>query len=388
MKILHIISSGGMYGAEAVIMNLARSLNHGQNRCLLGVFSNSANPNLQLYDCAVQEHIEAHLIPCAGQIDRKVITNIRDLVQRTGADVVHAHGYKADLYGYFALRAMGIPLVSTCHNWMDEDRKVFLYGILDRMILRSYARVVAVSEDVRGRLLKSGVKADKVCLISNGIDLRPFDRASAVVRQELGWDAFQIVGLVGRLSIEKGVDIFLHAAARVLEQLPTTKFVVAGDGPEHARLDALVDSLGIRESLRLLGRRDDMPALYASLDIMVSSSRREGLPIAILEGMASRLPLVATPVGEIPSVIENGRTGMLVPVEDSESIAATVVELLQDAAKREQLGSAARQLVEDKFSSDRMAADHLRVYEEAVATKAKGSERKVSSSLPSEGKTQ
>jgi glycosyltransferase involved in cell wall biosynthesis len=166
--------------------------------------------------------------------------------------------------------------------------------------------------------------------------------------------------------VEKGVDIFLQAAARVLAQCPDAKFVVAGDGPDRAGLDALIDKLGIREPVRLLGRCNDMPALYASLDIMVSASRREGLPIAILEGMASRLPLVATTVGEVPTVIQDGRTGMLVPVEEPDLLAAAILELLRDSAKREQFGSAARQLVEDDFSAERMTADYLRVYEEAA----------------------
>ena len=366
MKILHMISSGGMYGAEAVILNMSRTLNQGPHRSLLGVFSNSSNPNLQLHENATKEGIESYLIPCNGQMDRKAIKSIRELVQRTGADVVHAHGYKADIYAFFALRASGVSLVSTCHTWYDNDRRVFVYGALDRMILRGYARIVAVSEDVRQRLLKSGVKANKISMIRNGIDLRPFDRASAVVRHELGWDEYQIVGLVGRLSVEKGVDIFLDAAARVLAHCPDTKFVVAGDGPDRAELDTLIDKLNIRDHVRMLGRCDDMPALYASLDIMVSASRQEGLPIAILEGMASRLPLVATAVGEVPTVIQDGRTGVLVRAEDPESLAAAIIELLQEPAKREQLGSAARQLVEDEFSAERMTADYLRVYDEAV----------------------
>jgi glycosyltransferase involved in cell wall biosynthesis len=99
---------------------------------------------------------------------------------------------------------------------------------------------------------------------------------------------------------------------------------------------------------------------------MVSASRREGLPIALLEGMASRLPLVATAVGEVPTIVQDGRTGVLVPAEDPESLAAAIIELLLNPAKREQLGSAARQLVEDEFSAERMTAEYLRVYEEAV----------------------
>jgi glycosyltransferase involved in cell wall biosynthesis len=387
MKILHIISSGGMYGAEAVILNLSRTLNEGPHRSILGVFSNSSNPNLQLHECAAREGIESHLIPCNGQIDRKAITSIRELVKRTGTDVIHAHGYKADLYAYFALRASGVPLVSTCHTWYDNDRKAFFYGVVDRLILRAYARVVAVSEDVRQRLLKSGVKAKKISMIRNGIDLRPFDRASAVVKDELAWGAYQVVGMVGRLSVEKGVDIFLHAAARVLAHCPDSKFIVAGDGPDRAELETLIDQLGIRGSVRMLGRRDDMPSLYASLDVMVSASRWEGLPIAILEGMASRLALVATPVGEIPTVIQDGRTGVLAPAENPELLAAAIIDLLRNPAKRQRLGSAARQLVEDEFSAARMTADYLSVYEDAIAAVAKGRERRVEFSAAQRGKT-
>jgi glycosyltransferase involved in cell wall biosynthesis len=376
-----------MYGAEAVILNLSHMLNEGPHRSVLGVFLNSSNPNLQLHENAIKEGIESYLIPCKGQIDRKAITSIRELVKRAAVDVVHAHGYKADLYAYFALRASGVPLVSTCHTWYDNDRKTFFYGVLDRLILRAYARVVAVSEDVRQRLLKSGVKAKKISMIRNGIDLRPFDRASAVVKDELAWGAYQVVGLVGRLSVEKGVDIFLHAAARVLAHCPDAKFIVAGDGPDRAELETLIDQLGIRGSVRLLGRRDDMSSLYASLDVMVSASRQEGLPIAILEGMASRLPLVATAVGEVPTVILDGRTGMLVPAEAPDLLAAAIIELLRDPAKRERLGSAARQLIQDEYSAARMTADYLRVYEEALAAVARGSERSVESSAAPRGMT-
>jgi glycosyltransferase involved in cell wall biosynthesis len=102
------------------------------------------------------------------------------------------------------------------------------------------------------------------------------------------------------------------------------------------------------------------------LDVLVSSSRQEGLPIAILEGMASRLPLIATPVGAIPTVIQDGRTGVLVPSENAELLARAIVDLLQDHEKRQRFGSAAKRLVEEEFSAARMTADYLRVYEDAV----------------------
>jgi glycosyltransferase involved in cell wall biosynthesis len=356
-----------MYGAEAVILNMSRTLNEGSHTSVLGVFSNSSNPNLQLHEVAAKEGIESHLISCKGQIDPTVSASIRELAARTNADVVHAHGYKADIYGYFALRGSGIPLVSTCHTWYDNNRLVTLYGMADRLILRNYAAVVAVSDEVKQRLLKAGVREDKIHLVRNGIDLRPFDNASPSLPNAALEDHPPIVGLIGRLSIEKGVDIFLQAAAHVLVELPSSKFVVVGEGPDRDKLESLIDELKIRQSVSMLGRRDDMPSVYASLDIMVSASRQEGLPMAVLEGMASSRPLIATPAGDVPTVVLDGRTGVMVPLEDATSLASAIVTLLRDAALRERLGAAARKLIEDEYSADRMTADYLHVYEKAAS---------------------
>ena len=371
MKVLHIISSGGMYGAEAVILNMSRMLLEASHSSVVGVFSNSSNPNLQLHQAASKEGLESHLIPCRGQLDRSAIAAIRNLAIQTGADVVHAHGFKADIYVVLALRGRGIPFVSTCHTWYDNDLLVTLYGKLDRLVLRRFARVVAVSDEVRQRLLKAGVRDERIRMVRNGIDLRPFDGAHPSLRTEAG-ESVLMVGLIGRLAWEKGVDVFLQAAARVLAESSAAKFVVVGEGPDRERLDRLIDQLEIRGTVSMLGRRDDMPAVYASLDIMVSSSRQEGLPMAILEGMASSLPLVASAVGEVPTVVQDGVTGLLVPAEDVERLATSILELLRDAAKRKRFGAAARKLIEDEYSAERMTADYLRVYAEAIAAVKQG----------------
>src|ERR1019366_7310496 len=178
----HIISSSGMYGAEAVILNMSRMLQEAGHGSAVGVFSNSSNPNLQLHEAALKEGLESHLIPCSGQVDRSAIAAIRDLSLQTGADVVHAHGFKADIYVYLALRGRGVPFVSTCHTWYDNDLLVTLYGKLDRLVLRGFPRVVAVSDEVRQRLLKAGVRVDRIRMVRNGIDLRPFDGAVPSLR--------------------------------------------------------------------------------------------------------------------------------------------------------------------------------------------------------------
>jgi glycosyltransferase involved in cell wall biosynthesis len=365
MKILHIISSSGMYGAEAVILNLSRTLNEGGHASVLGVFSNSSNPNHQLHEAAAKEGIESYLISCRGQIDRTAITSIQELAARTKADVVHAHGYKADIYVYFAFRGSNIPLVSTCHNWIDSDLTASLYGRADRFVLRNFAAIAAVSVAVKQRLLKARVRENRIHIVRNGIDLRPFDGAFSSRGSAAHPEHPPTVGLVGRLGHEKGVDIFLRAAALVLKDYPSAKFVVAGDGPDLEKLHLLIDELNLRENVTMLGRRNDMPSVYASLDILVSSSRLEGLPMTILEGMASGLPLVATPVGDVPTVVLDGHTGLLAPLEDVESLAAGIIKLLHDPSLRERLGAAARKLIEDEFSAARMTNDYLRVYESA-----------------------
>jgi glycosyltransferase involved in cell wall biosynthesis len=378
MRVLHVISSGGMYGAEAVILNLARAMEGGPHGMALGSFDNRPNANLELHQAAVGRGLESHLVLCRGQMDRSAVGRLRELARETGADVVHAHGFKADIYTYLAMRGRGAALVSTCHTWYDTDWRVRLYGALDRFVLRRYVRVVAVSEEVRGRLLRAGVDAARVRMVRNGVDLGPFAGAEpgtgsgggSGLRAELAGAlpaGAPLIGLVGRLAWEKGVDVFVHAAARVAEEFPEARFVIAGEGPERAMVEGLIGELGMGAKVTMLGRRDDMAGVYASLDVMVSASRQEGLPMALLEGMASGRAIVATAVGEVPGLIADGETGMLVAAEDVATLAAGIAGLLRAPERRARLGAEARRRVQEEYSAERMAGEYLRVYEEAVA---------------------
>ncbi len=370
MKVLHLISSGGMYGAEAVILSLSRTFNQIGESCSLGVFQNSPNTVPELHQVALQQGLDSHLIACQGQLDRQVPARLRDLARRTGADVIHAHGYKADVYAWLAFRKSRIPLLATCHNWIDNDVALSIYGALDRRVLRQYAKVVAVSEAIRSRLLDSGVAERKVAIIRNGVDLQAFETASPVLVSSIAPDGAPIVGLIGRLSIEKGIDLFIQAAAIVLRSFPSARFVVVGDGPDRQQLQELIQRQSLSERFTLLGKRNDMPGIYASLTIIVSASRLEGLPMALLEGMASRLPVIATSVGAVPTIIRDGATGLLVPPEDVDALASAINNLLGDPQQRHRLGAAARQLVEDEFSARRMTSDYLNLYSAAIQARS------------------
>ena len=396
MTVLHLISSGGMYGAEAVILNLSRVLlAGGEHRSILAVFVNGTHAPAQVQAAAHAAGIEVHELPCRGQIDGSIPARIRALVESTGADVLHAHGYKADVYAALAMRGSSLrgkarpALISTCHTWYDNDVAVRLYGALDRWVLRGFDGVVAVSEEVRSRLLRAGVLADHIRLIRNGVDLRPFAVAraqrsvtggqpSVTQTQRSVTEAGRAehdtvrVGLVGRLAPEKGIDIFLHAVARYLENCPAASppvtFVVVGEGPDQAKLQALQTELGLGQHLTFAGHCGDMPAFYASLDILVSSSRQEGLPMALLEGMGSGLPLLATSVGEVPQLARADCTMLLVAPNDPVALAEGLARLLGDPVLRGSMGAAAQQLIADEFSAEAMAAEYLDFYRSAESS--------------------
>ena len=369
MKVLHVISSGGMYGAEAVILQLARTMARAGDESVLGIFDNLAQPNDEFLRAAARAGVRAEAVVCRGQLDLSVPKRIRALAKKCGADVVHAHGYKADLYAWAGLRGRGVPLVSTCHTWYDNGMALRMYGALDRAALRGFAGVVAVSAEVRARLLAAGVAAERIAVIANGIDTEPF--AAATAGEGLG-DGVCRVGLVGRLAPEKGVDLFARAAALVRARVPGVRFVVYGEGPERAVLEGLIGELGLGGEFVLAGRREEMAGAFAEMDVMVSASRQEGLPIALLEGMASGRAMVATEVGEVPAVLEDGRTGMLVEAGDVEGLATAIVGLLRDTARRRAIGMAARAVVRERFSADAMLARYREVYGAAIAANAGG----------------
>ncbi len=364
-----MISSGGMYGAEAVILQLAGTMTRWGpgDESTLGIFDNRANPNEEFRLVAVRAGLNVEPIVCRGQVDRTVPARIRAVAEATGADVVHAHGYKADLYCWAGLRGRGVPLVSTCHTWYDNGPALRVYGVLDRAVLRGFAGVVAVSAEVRERLLAAGVAAERISLIPNGIDPKPYAAAAPGSGEGGGGP---VVGLVGRLAPEKGVDVFVRAAALVRARLPEARFVVYGEGPGRGALEALVLELGIGEAVALSGRQENMPAAFASMDVMVSASRQEGLPMALLEGMASGRAIVATAVGEVPTVLAHERTGVLVGSEDVAAMAAAIEDLLRRPERRRVLGEAARQEVQERFSAEAMTGRYREVYATAIAGSA------------------
>ncbi len=366
MKVLHAISSGGMYGAETMILTLCRAMHAAEpGSAAIAVFLNTSQPETVLYEAARADGIPAYLVRCDGRIDRSTADALRTLMADTGSDLLHAHGYKADLYSYVAMRPSSQPLVSTCHNWTDADRNTRTYGYLDRLALRRFDRIAAVSEGVRQRLEESGVQGHRICVLPNGIDTARFRSAARSAPP----DRPLTLGFAGRLSHEKGIDIFLQVAQAVLREEPNVRFAVAGDGPERAATEAAMQQSGLASYVRLLGRREDMAEVYRSFDILLSTSRTEGLPMGLMEAMANALPIVATAVGDVPALLNHGQCGLLAPSLDIAALTSSTLRLLRDAALRIRLGNAGHERVETYYSVTTMLRHYLDFYQRALELK-------------------
>jgi glycosyltransferase involved in cell wall biosynthesis len=209
---------------------------------------------------------------------------------------------------------------------------------------------------------RADVPADKVVVIRNGIDVQLF--APREYHRKL-----RRIALVACLREEKRIDLLIKAAPRVLARHPDVEFVIAGDGSCRESLQTLARELGVAERLSFLGHRDDVPAVLATADIFAFPSRSDAFPNSIIEAMASGLPVVATAVGGIPELVDDGRTGVLVPSGDADALVRALIELLDQPERAAAFGRAGRQRIEQTYSFDRMVQQFEALYLSELAAR-------------------
>ncbi len=282
---------------------------------------------------------------------------LRRLVAERGIDVVHAHDYKTNLLAWLLARRGGIVPVATVHGWTGNSRRERrLYYPLDKLQLRLFPRLIAVSAEIRRELVRWGVRPDRVTTILNGIDHRAFRRDPAGVsdtRRALGFpEGAFVVGAVGRLERQKRFDLLLEAMAEVRRQRPDVKLLLVGDGSLRGPLEETARRLGLGDACRFAGHRSDVAFLHHAFDLLVQSSDYEGTPNALLEAMALETPVVATDVGGTAELVRNGVDGLLVPPRDGAALAGAILAVRDDPAATARRVAAARRRAESDLSFD------------------------------------
>lgn len=268
------------------------------------------------------------------------------LVAAGGIDLLHAHMPKAHLLAGIVGRLTGKPVLTTIHA-----RQV---SLLDLEVHRSAgSHLSVVCRQAYFHALGLGVSAGHLSCETNGVDIdafQPRPREASALREELGIpDEAVLLGFVGRLSSEKGPSVFARAALLLHSRNPDVHFVFVGEGPMEGELRHLAAQFRLQGRLHFAGLRRDMRSVYPALDVVVSSSNSEAMPLALMEAMACGLPIVATRVGGVPDLVEHGETGWLVGAGEFDDIAGRCAELVADAALRRRMGERARQRVVERF---------------------------------------
>lgn len=305
--------------------------------------------------------------------DATAVGSVAALAEEFRADVIHNHMYRAELVGTRAAIALGSIghrrpyVVSTIHSSRvrsAEDRAVM------RRLTPEMDRVIAVSRAIEQKLIEEGRTGTEVSVIYNGVDLQRYDHQApcCTLREEYGLPAEgPIVGVVARLESEKGHPTLLDAWPAVLAAQPTATLLIVGEGSRREELEAQARALEIAERVVFTGRREDVPAVTAALDVAVLPSYREAQGLVILEAMALGRPVVATRVGGIPEMVEDGVTGLLVPAHDSQALAAAIVRLLTDHSLADVIGRAGHDLVHDRFCVELMVSAVEDIYDAGAA---------------------
>jgi glycosyltransferase involved in cell wall biosynthesis len=358
LKILHVDPETSFGGGERQVAGLIRHLAKRGHESILAAPAESRL-------AAIVPAADARLRPLAirSDIDLVAALRLRRLAAVESPHIVHFHTSRAHAMSPWLRRYAGRAIVT---RRMDYPLRPGPWTNL--LYNRSVAAVVAISEEVRRRLLAAGVRSERVRVIHSGVEPPaglPGRAGRAAARERFGLDDELAIGVVAALERRKGHDVLFHALAR-LAAAGGLRFccVVCGAGSERAALERLARELGIAGSVRFLGEQRQVADVLAALDVFVLPSRHEGLGVAVLEAMAAALPVVASAVGGIPEAVAAGRTGLLVRAEDPDALAAAIVELGRDRERARRLGSAGRDRVLAEFSMEVMASRYERLYDE------------------------
>jgi glycosyltransferase involved in cell wall biosynthesis len=299
--------------------------------------------------------------PVKRRIDRTFAGRLRRVIATGHFDIVHAHLFGSVAAATLASIGLGTSLVITEHSeggWRGpEEMRV------SEQCYRHCSRVVAVSRSIEKRLLDvDGVPPDRTTVVLNACVV-----ANGVPTTNLGRRSGPTIGVVARLEPEKGVSVFLAAAARVAATHPDVRFMVAGDGSQRTVLEAESRRLGLSESLRFVGAVPDSRAFISGLDVLVVPSLSEGTPLVVLEGMAASIPVVASNVGGIPDQIHSGRNGLLVPAAHPEFLSAAIARIIADPQLALALGRSGHRRVSLHFRHDSMVRQIEDVYRAATS---------------------
>lgn len=363
MKVLQVSTHLNIGGIGNYILGLSSALK-GKGADVI-VASSGGNLEGELGKCGVAHRYIG--IDTKFELHPKVFIaafKLTKIARDEKIDMIHAHSRVSQAASLFAARMAGVPLITTCHGYFKKRSR----GIFDTW----GDKVVAISDAVREHLINDlGVKEERIELIYNGVDTNRFSKAYTTdevsrIKKSLGLKAGPVIGTIGRLSPVKGQRFLIEAMTRIIQQAPGAQCLIVGSGEEESALRSLAGSLGLGDVVYFVPSDPDTHKFLSIMDVFVFPSVKEGLGLALLEALASGKACVASRVGGISDIIEDGNSGILVNVEDTGAIADAVKSILANPDAGCRMGIHGRQTVADRFSIETMADKTIELYKRTV----------------------
>jgi glycosyltransferase involved in cell wall biosynthesis len=364
IRLLEVIGNAITGGMETYVRNLIANLpSDGFEVTCLCPYESAYTASLRALGCRV------YVTPLHDDPMWRAIEMAGELVRQNGIDLIHANLANAHTLAGVVSGLTGVPAVATIHSRNLGAQEISVTRLAS-------THLITVCQEAQMQALAAGLPDESVSLIRNGVDTGRFrpGRNGAAFRDAIGVGPDTLlVGFVGRLSWEKGPDKFLNVAGRIRQQLPDVRFVMVGDGPAEPEIRNLVHEMGLGDCVHVAGLREDVEDIYPALDLFVQTSRSEAMPLALLEAMASGVPVVAIAVGGVAELVEAGTTGLLVSPGDWpgvssrypgdwEGVACAAIDLLRQPARMIAMGAASRRRVQDHFDLTRCVDETGRLF--------------------------
>jgi len=362
VKVAYLLTPVDFGGAEKVSLNIFRYYNrdifHLEPITLVRPWEKD---NFFIGELE-KENISCHPLPLAVKREKDFFRVFRccklffSVVKSKRFDLIHTNGYFADIIGIPVAKVMKIPHVATCHGYIENDLKLKLYNKLDMFFLRFAGRIVAVSHVIKSLLIANGVSADKIVVIENSVELPTKSHEKTTKKRWVMRERFAIqdnevvLGYIGRLSEEKGLLYLLDAVARLIEKGMPFKIILVGEGPQRAELETRVADHGLQNNVIFTGFQQDVSEFLPVFDIFTLPSLTEGTPMALLEAMGAGLPVMASSVGQIPDIIDDGINGVLIQPADQSSIERTLTGLLEKRDLWKSLAERGRDTIDRNYN--------------------------------------